>query len=258
MVKVKDDITGWNMWEHGVPESRLSVIKQAEDYIKPNGKHEAQYLCKCNCDEHNIIVVRADYVKSGHTTSCGCIQKEKISQISKKYNDYDLTNKYGVGYCSNTKSTFYFDLEDYELIKNYCWSEYIDKKTGYHSLRAYDTNSGKIILMHYLLGYKNGDHIDRNPLNNQKDNLRIATHQENSCNRGIYINNTSGITGVYWDKQHNKWRARINVDNKNVNLGLFVKKEDAIKVRLQAEAQYFGEFSPQKHLFEEYNIIYEG
>lgn len=38
MVKVRKDMTGWNMWEHGVLDSKLTVIKQAEDYVS-NKRH---------------------------------------------------------------------------------------------------------------------------------------------------------------------------------------------------------------------------
>ena len=48
------------MWKHGVPNSRLTVIKQVEDYIKPNGQHIAQWLCECNCKEHKQLNVRSD------------------------------------------------------------------------------------------------------------------------------------------------------------------------------------------------------
>ena len=44
MVKVKEDMTGWKMWEHGVPDSRLTVIKQVEDYVTPKGQHHSQWL----------------------------------------------------------------------------------------------------------------------------------------------------------------------------------------------------------------------
>ena len=42
MVKVKEDMTGWVMSEHGVSGSRLIVIRQAEDYVSPNGTHYAR------------------------------------------------------------------------------------------------------------------------------------------------------------------------------------------------------------------------
>ena len=52
MVKVKEDMTGWIMSEHGVPDSKIKVIKQTEDYIKKNGQHVAQWLCECMCEKH--------------------------------------------------------------------------------------------------------------------------------------------------------------------------------------------------------------
>jgi hypothetical protein len=258
MVKVKEDITGWIMSEHGVPESRLIVIKQVEDYIKPNGKREAQYLCECNCNEHNAIIIRASYIKTGHTLSCGCLQKENTSKSHKKYNNYNLSGEYGIGYCSNTGSEFYFDLEDYDKIKNYCWHEHIDNKTHYHYLQAYDTNTKKLILFHHLFDCKGWDHINRNPLDNRKSNLRPATYQENAYNTGVRSNNTSGIIGVYKHDTGDKWRARIKVGDKQIDLGLFSNKEDAIKARLEAEFMYCKEFAPQQHLYEKYGINYEG
>ena len=72
MVKVKEDMTGWIMSEHGGPDSRLTVIRQVEDYIQPNGVHRAMYLCKCECG--NDTVARGDSIKDGSIKSCGCLQ----------------------------------------------------------------------------------------------------------------------------------------------------------------------------------------
>jgi hypothetical protein len=44
------------------------------------------------------------------------------------------------------------------------------------------------------------------------------------------------------------------IDAKQIHLGMFENKEDAIKARLEAEAKYFGDFAPQRHLFEQYKI----
>jgi hypothetical protein len=51
-------------------------------------------------------------------------------------------------------------------------------------------------------------------------------------------NNTSGVTGVNWDKQTNKWRAEIMVNRKGIKLGRFTELQDAIQVRKQAEIDY--------------------
>ena len=98
------------------------------------------------------------------------------------------------------------------------------------------------------------DHINMNPLDNRKCNLRICTMQQNNFNKKEQTNNTSGRVGVTWDKQTNKWRAQIQVNGKSIKLGRFKNKEDAIKARLQAEMKYYKEFAPQRHLFKQYGI----
>ena len=253
MVNVKEDITGWKMWEHGVEDSRVVVIRQTDDYIKPNGRHEARWLCECNCDLHTKFIAAGDKLKSGHTKSCGCLAKELASKRLKKYNQYDLSGDYGIGWTANTNEEFYFDLEDYEIIKNYSWysNSHID---GYCSLESRDTTNGRHIKMTALLGCKGYDHIDRNPFNNRKANLRKATIQENNRNRSLGKRNTSGYIGVRWLERLNKWIADIRIDKKSKHLGVYSNKDDAVRARLKAEDEYFGDFAPQRHLFEQYGI----
>lgn len=111
--------------------------------------------------------------------------------------------------------------------------------------------------MHKLIvNYHICDHINRNPFDNRKNNLRAAEHRENDRNRSLLSSNTSGVTGVSWDKYRQKWRAYIKVDDNWMQLGRFMDKDDAIRARLEAEAKYFGEFAPQRHLYEQYEIKY--
>lgn len=271
MVKVKEDMTGWKMWEHGFPESRLTVIKQVEDYIQPNGKRSAQWLCECNCSNKTKFIVRSGDLRSGHTKSCGCLQSEKTAKANKKCNEYALNLEdkygfYGIGYCSNTGREFYFDMEDYNKIKDYCWFESKSSNCNYSVPKArlpnkdIDIKNKTIqIRLHYLISGKYSDHADRNPFNNRKYNLRIANVQENARNASVGSNNTSGCIGVSIDKHNsNKWRVYINVNRKQISIGAFTEKEDAIIARLKAEAKYFGEFAPQRHLFEQYKINVDG
>lgn len=167
---------------------------------------------------------------------------------------YNLDGEFGIGLTSNTKKEFYFDLEDFDLIKEYIWYEYINPKTKYHSLRTRESNTRKSILMTTLLGCKFYDHIDRNPLNCRRINLRPATCQQNASNRSKMSNNTSGFTGVVWDKKNQVWVANICINYKRIYLGRFHNKDEAIVARLNAEQKYFKEFAPQKHLFKEYGI----
>ena len=57
-----------------------------------------------------------------------------------------------------------------------------------------------------------------------------------------------------WNKTNNNWNTYIKINGKRKYLGSFSSKTEAIRARLKAEKEYFGEFSPQKHLFEEYGI----
>lgn len=255
MVAVKEDLTGRIF-------GKLEVLCQAEDYISPKGIHCAQWLCQCNCGNVPKII-RQTSLKNGHTTSCGCEQKQKVKNLSFKANKpairglHDEHGDYCIGFCSNTNAEFYFDEDDYNLIYNgeHCWSEYINTKCDYHCVRSRERDSeGKYVLLHQFLGYKSYDHIDRNPMNNRKYNLRQATSTENARNKGKYKNNKTGVTGVFWHKRCNKWMSTIVVNKKQIYIGLFENKTDAIKARLNAEAKYFGDFAPQKHLYEEYGI----
>ncbi len=228
---------------------RLKVIKRVEN--DKWGKH--QWLCECDCNKE--IIVKGNHLTSGNTKSCGCLHNELTSQrnktTKKKYNTYDLSNDYGIGYTSNTNEPFYFELKDYDKIKNYCWHK---DSNGYICTKL----NNKIIRMHRLImNYPDMhiDHINRNKIDNRKDNLRITNSSNNSKNVGVKSNNTSGVTGVSWYKTREEWVAKIKLNDKYKHLGYFIDKEDAIKIRLQAEKQYFKEFAPQQHLYEQYGII---
>ena len=259
MVKVKEDLTGRTF-------GRLKVLKQVEDYVAPDGRHIDQWLCECNCIENNKIIVIGKSLKSGNTKSCGCLKRESVSQIgqnNKKNNDYvlhlmDEYGEYGIGYCTNTNKEFYFDMDDYEKISKHTWIESVDH-SGYHFLRSSSAKNDIYISMHCIItSRKYCDHIDRNPFNNRKINLRSATYAENARNRTKPKNNRSGFIGVFWEKRGNQWCAQITFTGYKKHLGYFNNKTDAVRARLKAEKEYFEEFAPQKHLFKEYGINEEG
>lgn len=150
-----------------------------------------------------------------------------------------MSGDYGVGYCNNG-APFYFDKEDYGLIKNYCWC---DNGRGY-LVAGEIGNSKKLVLMHQLItGKKYQDHKNTNKHDNRKENLRDATRSQNNMNKGVQSNSTSGITGVRLDKRQQKWTAKIKINRKTISLGSYLSKEDAVKARKEAEEKYFGEFA---------------
>jgi hypothetical protein len=257
------DMTGWIMSEHGVPDSRLRVIERAEDYITPNGCVKAQWICECMCGNHARITTTGQRIRRGETKSCGCLAIEvataKIKKVqpmtvalTKKYNEYDLSGSYGVGVFSNCDDIFLFDLDDYDKIKDYCWHKSNGYAYTYMKNKVDETNM--YISMHDLLGFKYGDHKNRNRADNRKENLRNATRQENARNTSLSSKNTSGYKGVSWKKDKKKWKAYITIGHKQIHLGYFDNKDDAVKARLEAEREYFGDFSAQQDIFMQYGI----
>lgn len=84
------------------------------------------------------------------------------------------------------------------------------------------------------------DHINGNPLDNRRSNLRVATHAQNMANRKSHKNNTSGFRGVYRAK--NRYRAEIKHQGKKIRLGSFATAEEAGAAYSCAAKELFGEF----------------
>ena len=86
------------------------------------------------------------------------------------------------------------------------------------------------------------DHINGNPLDNRRENLRLCSNQENNRNKGKKSDNTSGFKGVSWSKQTGKWLANITVDGKSKYLGYFDDKLKAYEAYCTACEKYHGDF----------------
>lgn len=86
------------------------------------------------------------------------------------------------------------------------------------------------------------DHIDGNPLNNQKSNLRVCTRSQNMMNRGKTKANTSGFKGVHFHKRSKKWTARIQKDGNRSHIGSFDKPEEAHEAYRESAKKLHGEF----------------
>jgi len=83
--------------------------------------------------------------------------------------------------------------------------------------------------------------LDNNVLNNKRNNL-IFVSKKGLAQRvnSLWITNTSGIRGVYWKKEKNKWRVQIMHNNKSIFGGCFDNIEDAAQKRKELEEQYLG------------------
>ncbi len=126
-------------------------------------------------------------------------------------------------------------------LKNYKWGY---SSSGYAvrgcTLRKY--KSAKVFLHHAVIGrHLNGmevDHIDNNPLNNRRNNLRFVTKRQNALNRKVY--NNGKLPGVhktvkkYGNKIHEYFDSKISIEGKSINLGSFKTPQEASRAYLKA------------------------
>lgn len=138
---------------------------------------------------------------------------------------------------------------DYERLSKHKWS--VIKTNNVYYARRFEgpKKAARLILMHREIMEAAPevkiDHINGDGLLNVRANLRVATHAQNMRNRRIDKRNKSGVTGVSWYPQKNKWQALIMVNGKRVSLGRFHSFEEAVAARKAAEQQHYGEFARQ-------------
>lgn len=89
------------------------------------------------------------------------------------------------------------------------------------------------------------DHINRDAFDNRIANLRDVTQMENLQNASSKSNNKSGVEGVFWDKQRQRWRAEIRVNYKTIALGRFTSKADAAAARAEAKVRLHASINRQ-------------
>lgn len=149
-------------------------------------------------------------------------------QFSKKCKDY------------SADIHFVIDSEDYE--------KHFKGKTFYKSM-GYVMCQNKGIhrtIMETTDSKIHIDHINGDPLDNRRENLREATPQQNSYNKNIYKNNKTGFTGVHFYKPLQKYMAYIKSDNKRKHLGYYKTVEEAYTAYVHASQSLHGDFAPQR------------
>lgn len=217
----------------------LTVIKRVGTR---NGK--AEWLCQCDCG--NLHTTISHSLTHGLCQSCGCINRKMEYHRSDKYhrsnNRYDLNGDYGIGITAKNE-TFYFDLDDYNIIKDIGWS--CDSR-GYIIGNITINGKQKRIRLHRLImGSPKKmmiDHINGNKLDNRKSNLRICNGKENTRNSSVQKRNKLGVKGVSITHS-NTYQAQIQVDGKLKYLGSYKTIKEAADAYDLAAQKYFGEFA---------------
>jgi len=135
------------------------------------------------------------------------------------------------------------DVEDFPEIGKYKW--HLNSNRAARNLPRIGPKPWRMYMHHQILalnGHQTVDHIDGNPLNNTKANLRLASYTENQRNVGLMKTNSSGFKGVSKMAKSNKWRARLDTKF----LGAFDTPEEAFEAYRSEAMKIHGEFYFEK------------
>jgi len=184
------------------------------------------WRCRCLCDRE--IIVRVDALSTGNTKSCGCLRARTSRE---RMTIHGMRNS--------------SEYENWSGMKKRCSSNYKEHK--YYADRGIQVcerwqNSFEDFFKDMGVRPSPQHSIDR--INNDKgyfpENCRWATPLEQSRNKRIYSNNTSGLSGVTWDKRIRKWAVNISVNKQKFWLGAFNNIFEAAYARKSAELKYWS------------------
>ena len=223
-----------------------------EEYCSIHNKQpktQKEYCIICNSDNQVNKYKGKPYCKKhfNHMVRYGEVVEKTIYDKNDYIFENDIVKIVLRDKYQNINGYCIIDKEDYDKVKNYKWY----KSYGYCKTKSIIKDNG--VSIHNVI-MDNLEHIDeiiydhrnKDRLNNKKENLRLATQQENTMNMGMKNTNTSGVTGVqqYNRDSESKWDAKITYKYKPIHLGRYLDFDEAVIARLEGEAKYFKEYSP--------------
>lgn len=189
-----------------------------------------KYICRClGCG--NISEKTIGQIKRGKTGRC--------SECPPNY-QFKISNGSADGVLPDG-THFLVDEREIERISRYNWK--IAK--GY--IERSNKGMPKIKLHQFIMGFTPSDdflidHINRNPLDCRRENLRIVTRQQNCMNKGFQKNNKTGFTGVYFDTNAGKYASKIGLNDRRILLCKSADPVDCAQAYNIASEYLFGEF----------------
>lgn len=140
------------------------------------------------------------------------------------------------------------DEEHLHLLSRYRWFKNIDRRGNiyFSAIVLQPDGSRKGLRLHRVIMNcppgKVVDHINRDTLDNRKENLRICSVSQNTVNSKVQSNNTSGYKGVSFNKALQRWIARTKKDGKEYHCGSFNNPEDAYSAYCKKAKELHGEY----------------
>lgn len=199
----------------------LIVIKR----VPNNKENKAMWLCECDCG--NTVVVPASQLANGQKYSCGCLYKGKPILYRRTHKNKLYNQWSGMIYrCTHESASHYERYGERGVSVCKEWIESFESFADWSIANGYSDNLEI-------------DRIDNNG-NYSPENCRWVSHMENSRNRNTRKTSRSGVAGVMFREDIQKWRVSIGVNYKRINIGNFDSFDDAVAARKKAEQEYWG------------------
>lgn len=139
---------------------------------------------------------------------------------------------------------FFINSEDTEIARRHCWMRH---EHGYARAVTRTPNGLKTVYLHRLICSTTSDrphvdHINRDPSDCTRSNLRACNRFENLRNQKTRSDSCTGIKGVGFHKQTGKYRARVRANGEVVNVGLFQSAQEAMNALVPVREAMHGVF----------------
>jgi hypothetical protein len=210
---------------------KLVVISRAENRI--TGKQTCVFW-NCRCDCGNDTVTRGTTLTAGQT-SCGRCP-----------NRIELFGSTAIVWLDNTAppTACMIDAADIPLVQNYHWC--LSSQGGYRLVmtNVWVGRKRSTKRIHQLIAGRGADHINRDTLDNRRENLRLAVQAENTRNRSKQESaKQSRYKGVRPARNGANYQARITFEGKSIFLGTFKTETEAAQAYNDAAKMYHGQFA---------------
>lgn len=235
----------------------MNLVNQTFEYLTvvalaSTGSNGNSWRCRCACGTERVLPQKRLLGRRGRAGSCGSTacawHKKLLSRAGKtpKKARCIITVEGGTAYVHLAGGQVArIDAADAVLVQAHRW--YLSH--GYPTVsRAHGMRMSRLLLDDMLQGAADGksvDHLDGDPLNNQRSNLRICTHEQNMRNQKIHRDNTVGYKGVSLDARRKcrPYKARIVVNYAEIHLGMYATAEEAALAYNEAAIKHHGAFA---------------